>query len=74
MQNYTSCPSGLRNFWLGSSGKEISGHYDKIREDGASRREVAERVDIGTELPKTSTVPDVGNVPRTTEQEEPVKS
>jgi hypothetical protein len=32
-------------------------HYDKIREDAAFRREVAERVGIGFELPKPAIVP-----------------
>ena len=63
LRNYTSCPNGLRNFWLGWSGKHMSDHYDKIREDAAFRREVAERVGIGFELPKPPTVPSLGNVP-----------
>lgn len=63
LRNYTSCPNGLRKFWLGWSGKDMSDHYDKIREDAAFRREVAERVDIGFELPKPAIVPSFGNVP-----------
>jgi hypothetical protein len=43
-------------------------HYDKIREDVAFRREVAERVGIGFELPKPSIVPSVANVPNATEE------
>ena len=72
LRNYTSCPNGLRNFWLGWSGKDMSDHYDKIREDAAFRREVAERVGIGFELPKPAIVPSVGNVPSPSEQVEPV--
>lgn len=72
LRNYTSCPNGLRNFWLGWSGKDMSDHYDKIREDAAFRREVAERVGIGFELPKPAIVPSVGNVPSPSEQAEPV--
>jgi integrase len=70
LRNYTSCPNGLRNFWLGWSGKDMSDHYDKIREDVAFRREVAERVGIGFELPKTPLVPSVGNVPSSGEKAE----
>jgi len=62
LRNYTSCPNGLRKFWLGWSGEDMSDHYDKIREDAAFRREVAERVGIGFDLPKPSIVPSVGNV------------
>jgi integrase len=68
LRNYTPCPNGLRNFWLGWSGKDMSDHYDKIREDAAFRREVAERVGIGFELPKTPLVPSVGNVPSSGEK------
>jgi hypothetical protein len=57
LRNYTSCPNGLRNFWLGWSGIDMSDHYDKIREDAAFRREVAEHVGIGFELAKPSIVP-----------------
>ena len=70
LRNYTSCPNGLRNFWLGWSGKDMSDHYDKIREDMTFRREVAERVGIGFELPKPAIVPSVGNVPNSSEHVE----
>ena len=70
LRNYTSCPNGLRNFWLGWSGRDMSDHYDKIREDAAFRREVAERVGIGFELPKPLIVPNVGNVPKSAEEVE----
>jgi integrase len=70
LRNYTSCPSGLRNFWLGWSGKDMSDHYDKIREDAAFRREVSESVGIGFELPKSAIVPSVGNVPKSAEEVE----
>jgi integrase len=60
LRNYTSCPNGLRNFWLGWSGTDMSDHYDKIREDADFRREVPERVGIGFELPKAPLVPSSG--------------
>jgi hypothetical protein len=40
----------------------MHGLFDKMREDTAFRREVAERVGIGFELPKPAIVPNVGNV------------
>lgn len=70
LRNYTSCPNGLSNFWLGLSGKDMSDPYDKIGEDADSRREVVERVGIGFELPKPSIVPNVGNVTNSTEEVE----
>ena len=48
-------------------------HYDKMREDAAFRREVAERVGIGFGLPKPSIVPSVVNVPSPGEEVELVK-
>jgi integrase len=74
LRNYTACPNGLRNFWLGWSGKDMSDHYDKIREDASFRRDVAERVGVGFELPEPSIVPSAGNVPSFTEQTELVTS
>ena len=70
LRNYTSCPNGLRNFWLGWSGTDMSDHYDKIREDAVFRRKVAERVGIGFELAKPPIVPSVGNVPSSGEEVE----
>jgi integrase len=70
LRNYTSCPNGLRTFWLGWSDKDMSDHYDKIREDAVFRREVAEQAGIGFDFPKPSIVPSVGNVPSSTEEVE----
>jgi integrase len=70
LRHYTPCPNGLRNFWFGWSGKDMRDHYDKIRADAAFRREVAERVGIGFELPTTPLVPSVGNVPSSGEKAE----
>lgn len=74
LRNYTLCPSGLRNFWLGWSGKDMSDHYDKVREDAAFRRHVAESVGLGFELPKPSIVPSGENVPSSAEQVEFVRA
>jgi len=71
---FRGTPNGLRNFWLGWSGKDMSDHEEKFREDAAFRPEVAERVGIGFELPKPSAVPNIGNVLSTSEQEELVKT
>jgi hypothetical protein len=57
---------------LDGSGKDMSDHYDKIREDAVFRREAAERVGIGFQLPEPPIVPNVGNVPSPSEQAEAV--
>jgi integrase len=64
LRNYTSCPDGLRNFWLGWSEKAMSDHYDKIREDTDSRRHVSQSVGIGFDLPKSTSVPRGRVVPK----------
>jgi integrase len=63
LRNYTPCPDGLQTYWLGWSGKGMGDHYDKIRENSDFRRQVAERVGTGFELPKPATVPSDANVP-----------
>ena len=71
---FRGAPNGLRNFWLGWSGKDTSDLEEKIREDSAFRREVADRMCIELELPKPSTVPNIGNVPSASDQEELLKT
>ena len=63
LRNKTQCPDGLRNYWMGHAGKDMSDLYDKIKEDVQFRREWAERSGFGFELP--SVVP---NVPKCTEE------
>src|SRR5262249_30388475 len=70
LRNFTSCPDGLRMFWLGWSGRNMGDHYDKIRENAGFRREISERVGIGFELPKPASVPTHANVPSPAEEVE----
>jgi integrase len=61
LRNRSSCPPGLRKFWLGWGDADESfgdrdddpmgDHYDKIKEDKSLRREWAERCGYGFELP-----------------------
>lgn len=74
LRNYTSCPDGLRTFWLGWSGKGMGDHYDKIRENSDFRRDVAEHAGIGFELPKPAIVPNNANVPSPMEEVELVSA
>jgi integrase len=71
LRNKTSCPDGLIKYWMGHAGRDMSDLYDKIREDVEFRREVADRVGIGFELPKLSIVP---NVPNSAEEVGAVKA
>ena len=49
------CPDGLLKFWMGHSAKDMSDHYDKVRDDVVFRRDVAKSFAVGFELPKTLT-------------------
>src|SRR5208283_1894136 len=69
LRNKTQCPDGLRNYWMGHAGKDMSDLYDKIKEDVQFRREWAERSGFGFELP--SVVP---NVPKIVEKAEVQKA
>ena len=51
LKNRTSCPEGVRQFWLGWEDKDMSDLYDQIREDVAFRREWAKKAGLGFEIP-----------------------
>jgi integrase len=51
LRNHTDCPEGLIKFWMGHAPEDMSDLYDKIKEDVAFRKRVAERTGIGFELP-----------------------
>lgn len=51
LRNFTSTPPGVLQFWMGHAGEGMSALYDKIKEDAAFRKEVAEKVGLGFELP-----------------------
>jgi hypothetical protein len=47
------CPQGISQFWLGWADKEMADRYDRSREDVEYRKDVAMKMGIGFELPKT---------------------
>jgi integrase len=59
LRNRTNCPDGVRKFWLGWAGKDMGDLYDKIKQDVAFRKEVAQQCGFGFELPLI--VPNVPN-------------
>ena len=65
----TACPEGLYKYWLGHADEDMSGLYDKIRENVAFRKEWAEECGFGFEL--LSVVP---NVPKIVEKAEAAKA
>ena len=69
LKNYTDCPKGLYDYWMGHAGKDMSDLCDKIKEDVAFRKMWAEKSGFGFELP--SVVP---NVPKPAEKTEAAKA
>ncbi len=63
LRNKTSCPEGLRNYWMGHAGNSMDDLYDKIAEDVQFRKLWAEKCGIGFELPAV-----VPNVPKISEK------
>jgi hypothetical protein len=53
LKNLTNCPQGVLDFWLGWGCEGMSGHYDGIKHDVAFRKDVANRVGVGFEIPST---------------------
>jgi integrase len=69
LRNETSCPKGLRDYWLGHTGDSMDDLYDRVKDDAGFRRKKAEEYGIGFELP--SVVP---NVPKIEEKDKARKS
>jgi integrase len=67
LRNYTNCPQGLIDFWMGHAADDMSDLYDKIKDDLAFRRAKAEEVGIGFEIGPI--VPNVPNVPKSASKE-----
>lgn len=65
LRNYTACPDGLRNYWMGHAGESMSDLYDKIKDDVPFRKKWAEQCGFGFELP--SVVPNVLKITSKTE-------
>jgi integrase len=55
LENYTSCPNGLRKFWLAWGGSSelnsMSDRYNKIRENLMFRLKAAEKAGVGFAVP-----------------------
>jgi integrase len=51
-----SVPEDLIHYWVGHAGNSVTDDYSKLKEDLAFRKEVAERVGLGFELPSKKTV------------------
>jgi integrase len=57
LRNETSCPKGLRDYWMGHAGDSMDDLYDKVKYDTTLRKKWAEQCGFGFELP--SVVPNV---------------
>jgi hypothetical protein len=58
LKNETSCPKGLRDYWLEHKGDSMDDLYDKVKHNVALRKKWAVECGVGFELP-ASIVPNV---------------
>ena len=58
LKNETSCPKGLRDYWLGHKGDSMDDLYDKVKHNVGLRKKWAAECGVGFELP-ASIVPNV---------------
>jgi integrase len=58
LRNETSCPKGLRDYWLGHAGNTMDDLYDMVKDNAAFRKQKAAEYGVGFELP-ASIVPNV---------------
>jgi hypothetical protein len=49
-------PEDLITFWHGHAGKTVTDSYSKLKDDAEFRKQVAEKVGLGFELPSEETV------------------
>ena len=64
LRNETSCPKGLRDYWLGHTGDSMDDLYYRVKDDEGFRRKKAEEYGIGFNLPSI-----VSNVPKIEEKD-----
>lgn len=62
LKNETSCPKGLRDYWLGHAGNSMDDLYDMVKDNVAFRKQKAAEYRIGFELPSSVSI--VPNVPK----------
>jgi hypothetical protein len=62
LKNETSCPKGLRDYWLGHAGNSMDDLYDMVKDNAAFRKQKAAEYGIGFELPISVSI--VPNVPK----------
>ena len=51
LKNETSCPKGLRDYWLGHAGNSMDDLYDMVKDNAAFRKQKAAEYGVGFELP-----------------------
>ena len=64
LRNETSCPKGLRDYWLGHAGNSMDDLYDMVKDNAALRKQRAAEYGIGFELPLSVSI--VPKVPKNT--------
>ena len=72
LKNETSCPKGIRDYWLGHAGNSMDDLYDMVKDNAAFRKLKAAEYGIGFELPISVSI--VPNVPKNSAKTKPKKA
>jgi len=51
LRNETSCPKGLRDYWLGHAGNTMDDLYDMVKDNAVLRKQKAAEYGVGSKLP-----------------------
>lgn len=62
LRNETTCPKGLRDYWLGHAGNSMDDLYDRVKDNAVLRKQRAKEYGTGFELPNSVSI--VPNVPK----------
>ena len=61
-----SVPSDIERFWLGHANRTVGDDYSMLKKNVKFRKQIADKIGVGFELPDSISAPVVPNVPKTT--------
>lgn len=61
-----SVPSDIERFWLGHANQSVGDDYSMLKRNVKFRKQIADKIGVGFELPDSIAAPVVPNVPKTT--------
>ena len=61
-----SVPADIERFWLGHANRTVGDDYSMLKKNVTFRKQIADKIGVGFELPESISAPVVPNVPKTT--------